>query len=254
MRTCSARHADDGGADPQPAPGAGDRRASLVPIDDKQYVYVVSSDMKAERREVVIGARQPGFVEIKSGLKQGDQVVVDGTVRVRPGATVRIGGPEGDRSASADGAAAGRLAHAHDALGHHDQAAGPGDRAELAHRGLRRARLQSLAAARAAGHRPADRLDRDDYPGASASVVETQVTQHIEDSIAGIDGIDTITSTSRDGRSPITIDFRLSRDIEAATNDVRNAVRASSASCRTRSSRLRCARPKPTPRRSCSST
>lgn len=69
----------------------------LVPIENKQYVFVVTADMKAERREVVIGARQPGYVEILSGLKAGERVVVDGTVRLRAGATVRFGGPEGEK-------------------------------------------------------------------------------------------------------------------------------------------------------------
>lgn len=63
-----------------------------------------------------------------------------------------------------------------------------------------------------------------DYPGAAASVVETRITQPIENAIAGIEGIDTISSNSRDGSSSVNITFRLSRDIEAAANDVRNAV------------------------------
>jgi multidrug efflux pump len=63
-----------------------------------------------------------------------------------------------------------------------------------------------------------------DYPGASSAVVETRVTKPIEDAVAGIEGIDTISSNSRDGSSSVTITFRLSRDIEAAANDVRNAV------------------------------
>ncbi|MES1159009.1 MAG: efflux RND transporter permease subunit [Terricaulis silvestris] len=62
------------------------------------------------------------------------------------------------------------------------------------------------------------------YPGASAQVVETQITRLIEDQLSGIDGIDDINSTSRDGRASINIEFKLSRDLEAATNDVRNAV------------------------------
>ncbi|MGE0828563.1 MAG: efflux RND transporter permease subunit [Hyphomonadaceae bacterium] len=62
------------------------------------------------------------------------------------------------------------------------------------------------------------------YRGASAQVVETQVTRIIEDQLSGIEGIDLITSTSRDGRSSINIEFELSRDIEDAANDVRNAV------------------------------
>jgi multidrug efflux pump len=63
-----------------------------------------------------------------------------------------------------------------------------------------------------------------DYPGASSAVVETRVTQPLEDAVAGIEGIDTIQSSSEDGSSRISITFRLTRDIEAAANDVRNAV------------------------------
>ena len=63
-----------------------------------------------------------------------------------------------------------------------------------------------------------------DYPGASASVVETRITQALEDALAGIEGINTIDSSSRNGGSRISIEFRASRDIEGAANDVRNAV------------------------------
>ncbi|MBU2877276.1 MULTISPECIES: efflux RND transporter permease subunit [Alteromonadaceae] len=62
------------------------------------------------------------------------------------------------------------------------------------------------------------------YPGASASIVETRITQLLEDRISGIEGIKNITSTSRNGRSDISIEFDLSRDIDAASNDVRERV------------------------------
>lgn len=62
------------------------------------------------------------------------------------------------------------------------------------------------------------------FPGANAEVMENQVTQPIEGALGGIDGIDTITSRSQDGQSNITIVFRLGRDLEAAANDVREAV------------------------------
>ena len=58
------------------------------------------------------------------------------------------------------------------------------------------------------------------YTGASANIVETRITQLLEDRISGIEGIKNITSTSRNGRSDITIEFKLSRDIDAAANDV----------------------------------
>ena len=62
------------------------------------------------------------------------------------------------------------------------------------------------------------------YPGANAEVVENRVTQVIEDQLSGIDGIETITSSSRDGSASVSITFTLERDIEAAANDVRDAV------------------------------
>lgn len=62
------------------------------------------------------------------------------------------------------------------------------------------------------------------YPGASANIVETRITQLLEDRISGIEGIKNITSTSSNGRSSITIEFHLSRNIDAASNDVRERV------------------------------
>lgn len=63
-----------------------------------------------------------------------------------------------------------------------------------------------------------------DYNGASAEIVETQITQIIEDRISGIEGIKNINSSSRNGRSSINIEFTLNRDIDAAANDVRDRV------------------------------
>lgn len=62
------------------------------------------------------------------------------------------------------------------------------------------------------------------YPGASAAVVETRITQVLEDALAGIEGIETIESRSVNGRASVSIEFTLQRDIEAAANDVRDAV------------------------------
>jgi multidrug efflux pump len=62
------------------------------------------------------------------------------------------------------------------------------------------------------------------YIGASAAVVDTQITELIEAAVAGIEGIKTITSTSRDERSQVVIEFNLSRDVDAAANDVRDRV------------------------------
>ena len=62
------------------------------------------------------------------------------------------------------------------------------------------------------------------YRGASAEVVETKVTQVIEDRIAGIEGIVKLTSNSRDERSDIRVEFSLDRDVEAAANDIRDRI------------------------------
>ena len=62
------------------------------------------------------------------------------------------------------------------------------------------------------------------YVGASADVIETQITEPLEESINGIDGIKSLTSVSRDGRSTITVEFGLEQDLESAANDVRDRV------------------------------
>jgi len=62
------------------------------------------------------------------------------------------------------------------------------------------------------------------YRGASAQVIETKITQVIEDRIAGLEGIEKLTSTSRDERSSIRVEFSLDRDVDAAANDVRDRV------------------------------
>ncbi|NUS39015.1 MAG: efflux RND transporter permease subunit [Lysobacter sp.] len=62
------------------------------------------------------------------------------------------------------------------------------------------------------------------YTGASAAVMETRVTKVLEDAVSGIEGVDTIQSSSQNGVSNINIEFTLKRDIESAANDVRDAV------------------------------
>jgi multidrug efflux pump len=62
------------------------------------------------------------------------------------------------------------------------------------------------------------------YRGASAEVIEERITEVVERQIAGIEGIDRINSSSRDGRSSINISFKLDRDLDDAANDVRDAV------------------------------
>jgi multidrug efflux pump len=62
------------------------------------------------------------------------------------------------------------------------------------------------------------------YPGANSDVIETQITEPLEQSINGIPGIRTLTSISRQGGSNIIVEFELSVDLETAANDVRDKV------------------------------
>jgi multidrug efflux pump len=62
------------------------------------------------------------------------------------------------------------------------------------------------------------------YKGASAAVIESQITQPLEDSLSGIEGVRSIKSASREEVSQITVEFVRERDPEAAANDVRDRV------------------------------
>jgi len=62
------------------------------------------------------------------------------------------------------------------------------------------------------------------YTGANADVIESQITERLEEAISSVPGIRTINSTSREGRSNITIEFELEVDLETAANDVRDKV------------------------------
>jgi len=62
------------------------------------------------------------------------------------------------------------------------------------------------------------------FGGASSEVIETQVTKVLEDSLAGIEGVDVISSISRQEQSQITVRFSLARDPDSAAADVRDKV------------------------------
>lgn len=62
------------------------------------------------------------------------------------------------------------------------------------------------------------------YPGANARIMESQITQILEDSLSGVEGIDYMSSKSSAEKSQITVNFRLDRDADAAASDVRDRV------------------------------
>jgi membrane fusion protein, multidrug efflux system len=61
---------------------------AVSPMQGSMFVWVIREG-KAERREVTLGVRTPGYVEVRSGVESGDQVVVGGSERLSPGAAVR---------------------------------------------------------------------------------------------------------------------------------------------------------------------
>ncbi|MCI0451523.1 MAG: efflux RND transporter permease subunit, partial [Candidatus Latescibacteria bacterium] len=62
------------------------------------------------------------------------------------------------------------------------------------------------------------------YTGTNADIIDSQITQPLEEDISSVPGIRTISSVSREGRSQITIEFELGVDLETAANDVRDRV------------------------------
>jgi multidrug efflux pump len=62
------------------------------------------------------------------------------------------------------------------------------------------------------------------YPGASAEIIETRITQVLEAELSGIEGVKAIRSQSRDGQSSITVEFYMNRKLDEAANDVRDRV------------------------------
>src|SRR4029078_7953349 len=62
------------------------------------------------------------------------------------------------------------------------------------------------------------------YPGAASQEVESEVSQVIEDAVATVPGIDELGSISSDGMSIMMVTFNLSRNLDAAAEDVRDAV------------------------------
>ncbi len=65
---------------------------ALVPVQRRHFVLTVGEDLRVQRKQVAIGHRQPGMVEISQGLVPGERVIVRGTTRVRPGQPVTIDG------------------------------------------------------------------------------------------------------------------------------------------------------------------
>ena len=88
---------------------------ALVPIGTDTYVFVVDQDkMTVARRRIETGSRKPGLVEVTNGLKEGEVVVTDGTMNVKPGAVVTIVSKDTDEKAAGSEPATAREQKASD--------------------------------------------------------------------------------------------------------------------------------------------
>jgi membrane fusion protein (multidrug efflux system) len=63
---------------------------SVIALKDSHYVYVVDAENRVSRKEIIIGLRKPGIAEVLSGLNEGEQIVTQGLLKVREGATVTL--------------------------------------------------------------------------------------------------------------------------------------------------------------------
>ena len=177
------------------------------------FVFVVRPDSVVTRTPVVLGTRQPGTVEVSAGLADGQQVVRAGHQKLFAGAKVM---PVGGGRAGRRGAM------------------------KLSEISIQRpvfATVMSLAIV-LLGFISFTRLPVREYPdidppivsvttfyrGASPSVVETEITDVLEEQFSTIEAVKTITSSSREQGSVITIEFELNRDVDEAANDVRDRV------------------------------
>ena len=213
---------------------------ALTPEAERQYVFVVS-DGKVSRREVRIGGRRPGSVEVLAGLSAGERVIVEGTQKVRDGAE-RAGCRAHGRCNAGRRRATSRTkpARAPRALPS-EPARAVVDRAMMiSDLSVRRpvfATVMSLllfilgiGAVTRLSLREFPDVDRPvvsietRYRGASSDVVESRITQIMENEISGIEGVERLNSSSRDERSQINVEFSLDRDLDSAANDVRERL------------------------------
>jgi membrane fusion protein (multidrug efflux system) len=71
--------------------------SAIVPIQDREYIYTISDAGIAERKQIRAGRRQPGVVEVLEGLSEGDEVITQGIIKIRPGSQVVRRGEQSEK-------------------------------------------------------------------------------------------------------------------------------------------------------------
>ena len=203
---------------------------------DNKYVYVIKPDNTAEVRPVVVRRISMDEVVVEQGLRKDERVVTDGQLRLTDGTKVEV--VEETEKAAARLGGHGEAASA-DAGG--SKAAAAGSRLmNISALFIRRPIMTTLVMASlllfgimAYVLLPVSDLPNVDfptiyvttlYPGASADTMAASVATPLEKEFSTIAGVDNMTSASLQGTTQITLQFALTRNIDAAAQDVQAAI------------------------------
>ena len=198
---------------------------ALIDLEDRKVVYVVEGDAAA-RRTVTLGPTVGDRIVVEEGLAPGDRVIVQGQDRVAPGERVEPvqssrAGPSSSRPRRARRARRRRAVRIIDF--------------SIAKRATIFFLMAAAAVAGINAYRSLPREAFPDidiplvivyvrYPGAAPEDVESQITDPLERELQGLDGLDTLTSTSEESVSVVTVEFVSGTDIDDALQKVRDRV------------------------------
>src|SRR6185437_8943303 len=198
-------------------------RAAVLTDQQGDYVYVVDGENKVQQRRIQLGPATPGIAAVLSGLREGEQVVVEGIQRIRPGELVSPGSAgtaEGTPGSPAPGLRRDSMLSAIFI-----------SRPRLA---IVIAIVITLAGLIALTRIPLAQFPdivpprvqvTASYPGASAAVIEAAVAQPLEAQIVGVDKMIYMKSTSaNDGTYNLTVSFAVGTNPDIDTVNVNNRV------------------------------
>ncbi len=201
---------------PEPAPTAAAEAGAAVAAD----APTEEAKLTVERRFVRVGPTQEGRVAILEGVKAGEDVVTSGQLKLQPGAAVKI--DNADASEAAGGAA---------------EAVGPMSFTDLFIKRPVLATVVSLlillVGAQAGFKLPIRQYPElsnttitvmTTYPGANADLIQGFITVPIQQAVASTEGIDTLTASSTQNASTVTLNLKLDADPDRAMTDVLSKV------------------------------
>jgi hypothetical protein len=214
-------------------PGAIVVPAAAVQIGQNgQYVFVVKPDKVVEMRPIELARTVVEEAVVRNGLAPGENVVVDGHIRLFPGARVEIRSPvtnDAREVQTASAADAGKRIAISDTMSVPELCIRRPVMTTLVMRESSASERWPFSGCRSATCRRYDFPTisvTGNLPGASPETMASSVATPLEKQFSTISGIDSMSSTSALGSSTITIQFNLRRDIDGAAMDVQTAISA----------------------------